>query len=173
MLLETPGQSPRDLESLTELFCDLNVPMAAHKGEGTSNIITFLGITLNTNLMVASLPQEKLDRIRWTIHNLVRSPVCARKDLQSLLGMLNFAMRIIPQGRSFVSRLLSLLPLCQNTASAVSLQANARADLLMWDQFLCNWNGISMFIHLPTAMSPRIFTDAAASVAFAEIFGCQ
>lgn len=45
-------------------FSDLNISMAAHKVEGHSNVINFLGITLNTNLMIASLPQEKLDRIR-------------------------------------------------------------------------------------------------------------
>lgn len=57
-----------------------------------------------------------------------------------------------------MSRLLALLPLYQDTDSAVQLQADARADLLMWDQFLCDWNRISMFIHPPTTVTPRVFS---------------
>lgn len=173
LLLESPALPPKDLAALTELFMDLNAPLAAHKIAGPSTVITFLGITLDTVLMIASLPQDKLVRIWGIINSLVRSPVCSKKDLQSLLGMLNFAMRIIPQGRSFVSRLLALLPLYQDADSAVQLQADAQADLLMWDQFLCEWNGISMFIHPPTTFSPRVFSDAAASVGFSAVFGCQ
>lgn len=87
--------------------------------------------------------------------------------------MLNFAIRIIPLGTSFVSRLLALLLLFQDADSVVQLQADARADLLMLDQFLCEWNGISMFIRSPMTASPRVFSDAAALVGFSAIFGGQ
>lgn len=136
-------------------------------------MITFLGITLDTVRMIASLPQDKLLRIRGIIHNLVRSPVCSKRELHSLLGMLNFAMRIIPQGRSFVSKRLALLLLFQDTDLVVQLQADSRADLLMWDKFLCEWNRISLFIRSPMTASPRVFSDAAASVGFSAICRSQ
>lgn len=117
---------------------------------------------LDSNLMIASLPREKLVRIRWA---------GLFQKTWSLLGMLNHAMRISPQCRSFCfSRLLALLPLYQDSDSVVGLQADAWADLIMWDQFLCDWNGISMLIPQPTHTSPRVFTDATASVSFAAIF---
>ena len=171
LLLEDPGRPPRDLQVLTGLFSGLVVPLAAHKMEGPAKVITFLGITLDSDLMVASLPMEKLARIRQVIHRFVRSPVCSKRDLQSLLGMLNHAMRIIPQGRAFVSRLLAVLPQGQDSDSPVRLPTDAQADLIMWDRFLCHWNGISMFIPHPTESSPRVFSDAAASVGFSAIFG--
>lgn len=109
--------------------------------------------------------------INFSNHLFVRTPLCSERDLQPLLGMLNHAMRIIPQGRAFVSRLLALLPLYQDSDSVVKLQADARADLIMWDQFLCDCNGISVFILQSSDGSPRVFSDAAALVGFAEIFG--
>lgn len=66
--------------SLTERFADLNVPLALRKVEGMANIIHFLGIMLDSNLMVASLPREKLVRICHIINLFVRSPVCRRKS---------------------------------------------------------------------------------------------
>lgn len=102
-------------------------------------------ITLDSNLMVARMPLEKLGRIRQTIYLFVRSPVCSKGVLQSLLGMLNHSMRIIPQGRAFVSRLLALLPLNQDSDSTEKLLADTRADLIMWDKFLWDWNGISVY----------------------------
>lgn len=62
--------------------------------------------------MQASLSADKLARIRDCIHACIQT--CSRKELQSLLGMLNFGMRIITQGRSFISRLLTQLPIASN-----------------------------------------------------------
>lgn len=139
--------------------------------EGPTKVITFLGVTLDSELLVASLPLKKLVRIRQTIHLFVRSPVCSKKELQSLLWVLNHTMRIIPQGRAFVSRLLAHLPQHQDSDTAVKLSADAQADLVMWDRFMCDWNSISMFIPQPTDSSPRVFSDAGASIGFAAIFG--
>lgn len=85
--------------------------------------------------------------------------------------MLNFAIRIIPQGRSFVSRLLVFLSQVQDPDLIFKLDKAAVADLAMWDDFLTNWNGISMFIPSASPTSPQIITDAAASTGFAAIFG--
>ncbi|XP_044151324.1 oxygen-regulated protein 1 [Bufo gargarizans] len=100
LLLESPEQVPLDLQVLRTAFSDLKVPLASHKVEGPSTEITFLGIRLNTVDMKASLPPDKLARIKSVVHRLAQVRVTTRADLQSLLGMLNFAMRIMPQGLS-------------------------------------------------------------------------
>lgn len=104
--------------------------------EGPTMVLTFLGITLDTQAMQASLLTDKLNRIRDCIHAFTISQACSRMELQSLLGMLNFVMRIIPQGRSFILRLLALLPSALDLDSGVKLDAAAPADLRMWDEFL-------------------------------------
>ncbi|XP_073462542.1 uncharacterized protein [Aquarana catesbeiana] len=122
LLIEKPNEPPVDLNSLRTIFHNLNVPLADKKVEGPAQIVTFLGIILNTHTMQASLPPDKLTRIRTVIHTFTNTQGCTKKQLQSLLGMLNFAIRIIPQGRSFVSRLLVFLsqePGADPTMSAI------------------------------------------------------
>ncbi|XP_040181179.1 uncharacterized protein LOC120914567, partial [Rana temporaria] len=171
LLIEQPGTSPTDLDKLRVVFNNLNVPLAEHKVEGPAHSITFLGINLDTQAMQASLPLDKLTRIRATIHDFTQSQGCTRRQLQSLLGMMNFAMRIIPQGRSFISRLLVFLTPAQDPDRILKLDQAAVSDLAMWDEFLTSWNGISMFIPALLDESPQVVTDAAASTGFAAIFG--
>ena len=56
----------------------------------------------------ASLPVDKLDRITRLLSNSLLTPTCTKRQLLSLLSHLNYALRIIPQGRSFISHLLLL-----------------------------------------------------------------
>lgn len=111
------------------MFSNLNVPIAEHKVEGLVQSITFLGISLDTG--------SKLSRIRSVINAFTRSQVCIKKQLQSLLGMLN---SIIPQGRSFISLILVFLSQAQDPHQILRLDQAATADLAMWDKFLENWN---------------------------------
>lgn len=60
LLIEWPGVPPVDLDRLRVVFSNLNVPIAEHKVEGPTHSITFLGITLDTCSMQASLPPNKL-----------------------------------------------------------------------------------------------------------------
>ncbi|XP_040285981.1 uncharacterized protein LOC120999169 [Bufo bufo] len=170
LIIEPSTRTPTDILSTSALFATLGVPLSPAKTIGPTTKLTFLGIELDYGTFRASLPPEKLVRLRGEIDMFLRNNVCTRKELQSLLGSLNFAMRIVPQGRSFVSRLLCLLHGVPD-ACPIALDHHAKADLLMWGKFLTQWNGISMFIPPLSDSSPCIYTDAAASTGFAAIFG--
>ncbi|XP_063301331.1 uncharacterized protein LOC134609442, partial [Pelobates fuscus] len=104
LLIEPGSTSPTSIKSTTALFATLGVPLSPAKTIGPTTKLTFLGIELDSINLKASLPHDKLTRLRGEIDLFLRNDVCTRKELQSLLGSLNFAMRIIPQGRSFISR---------------------------------------------------------------------
>ncbi|PIO03004.1 hypothetical protein AB205_0198980, partial [Aquarana catesbeiana] len=91
------------------VFGYLNVPTAEHKVEGPAHSITFLGVNLDTRPMQARLPPDKLTHIRSVLQDFTCAQGFTKKLLQSLLGKLNVAMKIISQGRSFISCLLVLL----------------------------------------------------------------
>lgn len=69
-----------------------------------------------------------------------------KRDLLSLLGHLNFAMCVIVQGRSFISKLLDLSKTENNLSDMVSLE-ECRSELQFWSLLLEKWNGISLFYH--------------------------
>lgn len=97
-----------------------------------------------------------------------------KRDLLSLLGHLNFAMCVIAQGRSFISRLLNLSQTVNNLSDMVSLD-ECRWELQFWSLLLEKWNGISLFYHdvLQCSFEIWLFTDSAPMVGFGGFFNHQ
>jgi len=58
----------------------LGIPLALEKVEGPSQCLTFLGITLDTKLMLARLPDDKLFQIRSQVAAWLALGYLARKQ---------------------------------------------------------------------------------------------
>ncbi len=84
-------------------------------------------------------------------------------------------MRVIPQGRSFISRLLELASSVPNLHDQIVLDEGCRSDLKFWSSLLEKWNGISFFYDdvVHSSDSIQFFTDAAPSVGFGGFFQGQ
>lgn len=176
LLIDFPDANPsRSINSLVKGFKTFGIPLAEEKTKGPSRVLDFLGITLDSVKMQASLPLDKLERIRGFIRTYSLLPTLTKRDLLSLLGHLNFAMRIIPQGRSFISRLLDLSKTVEKMQDTITLDEGCRSDLTFWSKLCDNWNGISFFYEedIETSVKLQFFTDAAPSVGFGGIFNKQ
>ena len=68
-------------EVATTVFRDLAVPVAAHKTEGPSTQVTFLGFVLDTQAFQLRLPQEKLERMRELVHEWRMRRNCTQQEL--------------------------------------------------------------------------------------------
>ena len=102
-----PDESQRDLRKLLQLFSKLGVPVAEEKREGPSTQLMFLGIELDTREMVRRLP--KVSELRDLVKEWSQRKSCLVKDLQSLVGKLMHACKVVHPGRSFLGRMLELL----------------------------------------------------------------
>lgn len=175
LLVDYPHAKPdHAIITLKDTFKNLGVPLSEEKTSGPLQAIEFLGIKLDSVLMQASLPLEKLNRIREIMKEQVSKSI-SKRDLLSLLGHLNFAMRVIPQGRSFISRLLDLSKSVEKLHDTVTLDEGCRSELRFWSLLLEKWNGISFFYNDNTesSLAIRLFTDAAPSVGFGGFFDNQ
>lgn len=143
------------------LFESLGIPLSAKKTEGPTHILEYLGIILDTELMQARLPSEKLKRIQAILEHFSTRNTCTKRELLSLLGHLNFACRVILPGRSFVSHLIKLSTTVKKLHHHVHLK-HCRPDLAMWAKFMSEWNGVSFFINddITNAADIQLFTDA-------------
>ena len=65
--------------------------------------LQYLGIILDTDSMEARLPLDKLTRIREMLHQFESKQRISKRALLSLLDHLNFASRVMRQGRSSLS----------------------------------------------------------------------
>jgi len=67
-------------------------------------------------------------------------------ELHSLLGLLNFACSVIIPGRAFLRRLFDLTIGHTCPHYRITLNAEARADLRAWYEFIGSFNGKSCFL---------------------------
>ncbi|XP_029904174.1 uncharacterized protein LOC115356996 [Myripristis murdjan] len=174
-LTVTPPASPpsHGLSTLKSAFHQLGVPLSPEKTAGPSTSLEFLGISLDSLTFQAALPIEKLHRISLYISNYLLASRCTKRQLLSLLGHLNFAIRIIPQGRSFISHLLAISATIPSLHDFVTLDAACKMELHMWRDFLSSWNGVSFFYddHLTQPEDIQLYTDAAPSIGFGGYYG--
>jgi hypothetical protein len=107
LLIEPPAVLPpynslcqQSLTHMLSTFQTINIPIAQGKTQGPSQVIEFMGILLDTIKMQARLPPDKIDRLQAAIEQFQHRRSCTLKELQSLIGTLNFACRVVPPGRS-------------------------------------------------------------------------
>ena len=85
---------------------ELGIPLAPHKTVGPSTCLVFLGIEIDTIAMELRLPQEKLHKLQELLQEWQLKKTCTRHSLESLLGYLNHACKVVRPGRSFIGRLI-------------------------------------------------------------------
>ena len=84
-------------------LCDfLGIPIAPNKTFGPSTVLTFAGIELDSLTWEARLPQEKIDKCVQCIAGFLTRKKVTLKELQSLIGLLNFACSVVTPGRAFL-----------------------------------------------------------------------
>ncbi|XP_077778975.1 uncharacterized protein LOC144326297 [Podarcis muralis] len=84
------------LGAFTALSEELGVPLAAEKTEGPATSLIYLGIELDTVAQTSRLPEEKLSALRAVIQQLLPLKKITLRQIQSLLGHLNFAYGALP-----------------------------------------------------------------------------
>lgn len=82
------------LATILRAFSELAVPISEGKKLGPMHKIEFLGVYLDPLEFQTSLPKKKINKIITVISNLLTSNQGTKWDLVSLLGHINFAMRI-------------------------------------------------------------------------------
>lgn len=97
------------------------------------------------------------------------------KELQSFIGLLNFACSAIVPGRAFLRRLIDLTCGISKPFYWVRLTKETRADLTMLLQFISQFNGKSVFLVKEWDSSDFIslYTDASGPIGFSAVLGEQ
>jgi hypothetical protein len=93
----------------------------------------FVGIEFDSILMQARLPPDKLHRARNTAQGLLKKPTIPHSELESAVGVLSFAAKIVVPGRAFLRRLFNA---SRRPVAILHITAAMRADLLWWHTFL-------------------------------------
>ena len=155
------------LQAFTSLMEEFGVPLATGKTEGPSSQMIYLGIHLDTVSQTSRLPDDKIANLRSIIEELLPLPKVTLKQLQSLLGHLNFACRVVAPGRPFCSRVARLMAGLQAPHHHTRIPKEVKADLWNWLDFLGNYNGVSLWQDTLNMRNDfQVHSDAAGSLGF-------
>lgn len=90
--------------------------------------LTFFGIELDSAVMEKRLPQDKLRKVRHLIQTYKARKTVRLQELQSIIGLLNFACSVVIPGRPFLKRLCDLTIGLTRPYHHRHLNSEARAD---------------------------------------------
>lgn len=150
------------LQAFQALVVELGVPLAEEKTKGLATWLAFLGIQLFTVRGTASLPVEKL----WALKELLGDTPkkkCILREIQSVLGHLNFACQVVLPGWAFCARLAWAMAGVK--AQHHRIQEYARTWRCGWNSYTTDRVGIWQ---MPMALEDtmQVNSDAAGSLGF-------
>ena len=146
----------------------LNIPLADEKTEGPSEILCFLGLELDSIQMVVRIPMDKIKELLNKIQTMLAKVRTNLKEMQSLIGSLNFACRAIAPGRPFCRRLINSIRGLTKPYHHLRITKEIKADLNIWQTFLKDHNGISLFHNTQWVSNDELhlFSDSAGGEGF-------
>ena len=100
-----PGNSPvcsKNMETMAVVCAEAGLPIEPSKTVGPTTKITFLGMELDSLEGEIRLPEDKLRALKDLLQKWRAKTACRKRELLSLLGLLNHACKAVRAGRSFL-----------------------------------------------------------------------
>ena len=163
------------LEKFLDICAEAGIPIKHEKTYQPSTLITIYGIEVDSVALQCRLPEPKLVKIKAQLEFAKNRKKFTLRDLQSLIGLLNYACLVVVPGRAFLRRLIDLTCGISCPSHYIRLNREVRADLHMWSHFINNYNGKSVILGDTWLSSDKalLFTDASGSLGFAAVLGTE
>jgi hypothetical protein len=134
------------METFFQTCAQFGIPIAEEKTDGPTTVLVFLGLEIDSEQMEVRIPLEKIEVLVEQIQNILKHKhSMTLRELQSLLGSLNFMCRAIRPGRPFCRRLINAACGVKLPHHHIKLKKGMRLDLSMWLRFFSEFNGTSIF----------------------------
>ena len=132
--------------ALTQPLLSLGVETAKEKIVPPTTRLEFLGITLK--------------EIKQELHTWLYNTSVKRREIESLVGKLQFISKCVRPGRIFLARLIQWIRE-MDRVSTYTIPLEARKDIAWWSRFIDQYNGISlMWLMKEPGTDTIIQTDA-------------
>ena len=155
------------------LLCEsVGAPVKHEKTVQPTMCASLHGVEVDTVQQVVRLPQDKVAELRHKLQSAANRKSLTLRELQSLLGSLNFACRAIVPGRVFLRRLVDLTRGVLRPDTRVRLDVEARKDIRAWLFFLDSYNGATVFLLRQWSPSEAIqLVSDASGFGYGVVFG--
>jgi hypothetical protein len=156
-----------------QVCSELGLPLHPDKCAGPASVLVVLGIEIDSLSQVARLPDDKLSVLRKLLSSWAYKRCCRKKELESLIGHLHHAAKVVWPCRAFIRRMIDLLCYFRSDDHPIRLNAEFRLDLKWWLLFLESWNGVSFWLFPGLSASPTltVTSDAAGALGYGAYTG--
>lgn len=132
-------------EKLAELFQKMGIEEGLEKACAPATVMVFLGIEFDSETMTIRLTKEKMEEIISELQKWTGKVQCTTRQMQSLVGKLNFAAGVVRSGRVYMQRLINTLRgQRSNRSQSIILSEDAKNDIRWWIEHIALTNGVSM-----------------------------
>ena len=163
IMAESKEACAQALNYLIQLLRKLGFAINWRKVVDSTNIITFLGIELDSLTMSLRLPEDKLTMFRKELHSFLNLRRVTKRQLQSIAGRLSWAAGVVKGGRVFLRRIFDKIGTLRHASHRTLLSFTVQKDLLWWHTFLETFNGRSLILDKQPV--DCVFTDACNEAA--------
>ena len=162
------------LERLIGFLEFLGIPVNHDKTVWPSTTVEVHGVEVDTDRMIARLPEKKLKKARSLVKGLVWVKRTQLQRFQQVLGFLNFACKVVRPGRTFLRRLYDKCSSASLPHHFVRIDQEARKDLKAWWHFLSEYNGVSLLLKEEWVSSSKLRIQSDASdQGYAAVFDSE
>ena len=122
--------------------------------------LEFLGTTFDSERMTMEVPEQKMNEILKELQAWENKKRAYRREVESLIGKLQFAARCVRPGRILITRLINWLK-GLDRESQHPVPEQARKDIRWWKHFMKEYNGVSlMWLEAEPTLDTILATDA-------------
>ena len=141
---DTVEKARKSFVKLGNILCFCGLDESLHKAFGPSVEMCFVGVLFNTETLTLKITPKRLNKILSLLRLWLEKDQATLKELQSLLGKLNFVAHCVKPARIFICRLLNWLRKIHSSEGPQIIPLETKKDLLWWHNFLPLYNGVPM-----------------------------
>ena len=138
---KSSDRAAQALHTLQGIMNDLGVREAPHKVCAPSTCMIWLGIMYDTIAMTMTIPEGKMAEVMGIVSDWEHRIKATRKEVQSLLGLLQFVASVSPPVRVFTNRMLNNLREMPHRGRD-TLSLGFKRDLEFFRRLLPQYNGV-------------------------------
>jgi hypothetical protein len=128
---ETWDKAEEAFIALSKVLKDCGLEESEIKAWGPNTLMVFLGILFDTVNLTLSVTDERLVEIKELLQLWMNKVYATKKEVQQLVGKLNFVAKCVSPGRIFIARLLEFLRSFKDEGS-LPLSEEFRKDVDWW-----------------------------------------
>ena len=150
-----PSVAKQSFDALFDVMLNLGLTISQKKLVPPSTKAVCLGIKIDTVAGTLSIPEEKFAQIKVEVTKWSGKKSCTKRQLQSLLGLLLYICKCVRPAKCFLNRMLETLRQAHD-ATNIALGDDFHWDLLWFQTFLKDYNGVSMYEHKKTGYTVEL-----------------